>query len=225
MWQSLIATLVFCYLAQIACAEPVLQILGETWQAEADTTCSLTVKVTNPGSDDVQLSGWQLVCHIVPSAGSPTNAFFTELPNADHTPTASFVFQAASTGVVRGGNESLPGTFFGAQSLAESGEGEAVHPDTFNLLHFNLTSPDATGTFDIVIQPCIGSDWDSCWIDSSLTVHPFEITAPFGRSPSVIATVVFPAPEPSSGLTLLSGAAAIILMGVGRRIRFFSCVS
>ena len=75
MWKSLITTLVFSWLSQTVCAEPVLQIVGETWQADSQTTCSVTLRIDSQGMEDVSLSFWQVVCQIAPSTGLPFECF------------------------------------------------------------------------------------------------------------------------------------------------------
>jgi hypothetical protein len=222
MWKLLITTWVVSWLAQTACAEPILQIVGETWPADSETTCSVTLRVNSQGTEDVPLSLWQVVCQIVPSTDSPSSAFFTDLPESDYTPASHFVFQNESSGVFRS-DESPLGTLFGAISL--SAGGETLQPSDTNLLHFSLTSPDAVGTFDIVLVPYTATDTGSFWSDANGTSRPFEVAPPPGRSPGVVATVVFSAPEPSSGLTLLSGVGALILMGVGQRMLFLRSMS
>lgn len=215
MWKIPIGIVVVLLLAQTAYAGP-LQIVGETWQVGSESSCSVTLKVENQGSLDVLLSSWQLVCQIVPAIGSPKNAFFTDLSN--YTPASYFVFGNQSSAYR--GDASPLGTAFFAFSTDLSGSVD-VQPSNTNLLQFSLTSPDAAGTFDIVLTPYADSELGSFWVDGSGELQPFDVKAPLGRSAGVVATLVFSAiPEPPSGLMLLSGVALLILIWVARRKPF-----
>lgn len=212
MWKTSVGTVVILWFAQTAHGGP-LQIIGETWQADSESSCSVTLKAASPGLEGVSLSCWQMVCQIVPTIGSPTNAFFTELP--DYTPASHFVFGDQSSAYR--GDESPSGTAFGAFSADPSGSVNVQPPNT-NLLQFSLTSPNAVGTFDIVLAPYIEPEFGSFWIDSLGQAQPFSVVSPPGRPDGVVATVVFSAiPEPPNGIMLLAGLTALTLIWVARR--------
>lgn len=214
MWKTSVGTVVVLWLAQTAYGEPC-RIVGET-RADSEISRFVTLKVENPGSEGISMSSWQLVCQIVPTVDSPKNAFFTKL--SDYTPASYFVFGNQS-GAYRGDDSPL-GTAFWAFSASLSGV--EVQPPNTNLLQFSLTSPDAVGTFDIVLTPYAEPETGSFWIDSSGKLQPFDA----GRSDRVVATVVFSAiPEPPSGPMLLSGFAAFLVSAWGARRKLFHSAS
>lgn len=213
MWKSCIANIIVLCFAQVVCAER-LQIVGKTWFAGSASSCSVILEVENNGPHDVLLGSWQLVCQIIPVGDSPTDAFFTGL--TDYTPASDFVFGNKFFGVFRNPDNQL-GTPFYAFSTDPNG-GVDVQPPNTNLLLFDLTSPNAVGTFDIALAAFTEPDIGSYWSDNNGNAHTFDIAPPPGRPSEVVATVVFSdVPEPSTGFIMLLGMISSILFWFTRR--------
>ncbi len=204
--------IVLCF-AQTAYSE-YLRIVGQTWIVGSGFSCSVTLEIENTGPPDVLLSGWQLVLQIIPVGDAPGNVFFDNL--SDYTPT-DYVFRSQSFGISRSGASQTLATFLDFSTAPDGGV--HVQPPNNNLLQFSLISPDAVGTYDIVLAPCNEPDIGSHWLDSYWGAHAFDVTPPPERPDDVVATVVFSAiPEPPNGLMLVSGVVALMLLGVaGRR--------
>ena len=207
MWKTTIAAAIVLGFAPTSQGE-YLHILRNTWHTESGPTCLVTLSVQNDGPEDILLATWQLVCQIVPVGNSPTDAFFTSLPN--YAPSNNFVFDDQFLGVFRE-SDSSSRTSFSAFSINQDG-GVFVQPPDTNLLTFGITSPNATGTYNIVLTPPSKSETGSYWLDSNWGTHTFD-ARPSSESPDVIvATVVFSTvPELPSGFVLLSGAFPLII--------------
>lgn len=209
MWKTGITAAFLSCFAQTAYSE-YLRIVGQTWMAGSEPSCSITLEIENTGPPDVLLSGWQLVLQIVPVGDAPENASFAYL--LDYTPT-DYVFGSQSFGISRSGASPTLTTFLDFSTAPDG----AVHvqPPNNNLLQFSLISPDAVGTYDIVLAPCNEPDIGSHWLDSDWGAHAFDVAPPPERPDNVVATVVFSAiPEPPSSLMLVSGVVAMTLLGV-----------
>lgn len=212
MQKTGIAVAIVLCLAQAVYSEnlPNLQIVGEEVKvAGSESSCWITLGIENTGTQNSLLS-WQVVLQIVPVGNAPSNAFFNDLPMpADYTP-IHYVFDDSSFGIGR--SDVTPHvTSFSDMVL----NGVEVPSSGKNLLRLNLTSPDAVGTYDIVLAPYSGPETGSYWLDNYWGAHAFDVAPPPERPDDVVATVVFSAiPEPPSGLMLLSGVVAMTLLGV-----------
>ena len=206
MWNHCIAVAIVLCFAQTADAEWLsnLEIVGgETPVVGSGSSCSTTLNITNTGTTDAMLA-WQLVVKIVAADGTTT------VPIVDGVaPTKNYVFSSGS--ITLSSKSSLGSTFTDA---ASDGVGVVVPSSGDSLIQLNWSASDAIGPFSVVLVSDINNDYTgSFWISSDGT--PYE----FVSADQTVASVNFgtTVPEPSSGLMLLSGAAAFVLFGIARK--------
>jgi hypothetical protein len=211
MWNHCIAVAIVLCFAQTADAEWLsnLEIVGgSTTVVGSDSSCWVTLQITNTGTTDAMLA-WQLVVKIAPA----DNATGT-VSIVDYAAPPNYVFSSSS--ITSSSASPLGSTY---TDFASDGVGTVVSSSGDGLIQLKLSSSNAVGYFNVVLVPDVyNDDTGSIWLSS-------EAVYDFVSADQIVASVNFgtAVPEPSSGLMLLSGVAALMLLGVARkRLRHYS---
>jgi hypothetical protein len=218
MWRTGVAAAIALCFAQATCAEnlPNLLIVGEEAAAGAESSCWVTLRIQNTGISD-RLSGWQLVCQVVPLGDASGTVSITDFA----TP-SEYVFSDGSWGIDSVYDPAFGDIFFDtAKSKSDDlPYGVEVPPSGKNLLQIKLISSDAVGSFGILVVPDDGTGTYSNWISPDPLPMPnnFDVAPVPGGPEGVVASVEFGSvPEPPGSLMLVSGAVAMMLFGVAYR--------
>lgn len=179
-----------------------------TWTS-GEVPFYITIGVYNTGTPQT-LSGWTLVCTIAGVEGATGSVAFGD-PAA---PTNDIFADNSYAGILPSYSPTL-GTIFSNVAISPVEIQETA--GTLNLVDLTLfPSPDARGRFDVTVVPDDGTGTGSNWLDAAYLPQSFNVAAPAGRPDGILASVVFPVPEPSSGVIL---SMAILLSLVARRYR------
>jgi len=195
MLKILIGMLAILCAVQTACAESLTLFPAEvTWSSASSG--SITLGITSSGTSEL-LAGWWLKCAIQKVGDATGDVSFFSFS----TPT-NYVFGDDSYGMVPP-VLSQPSDVLGPISDYALDDGVEVSATNANLIQFEITASGAVGRFNIVINPD-----ESGWASTS-EIHGFATA-----TGDVLASVVFPVPEPSGILMLWPEMVALVVVGI-----------
>ena len=211
MWKATLGTVIVLCLAQPACADS-LQLFdeGETWGTGPNPSCSVLLGIRGVGAPN-PLNSWELGVQVVPIDNPLGTVSVTDCTTPDN-----YVFSGGNYGIHWTWVDT--GAFYSIyDELNDMNQGVTVPNDGVNLVQITLSPQAAVGRFDLFLVPGLYIDGDyfseTGWTSLPWGLYNFDVVSPPGRPANVVASVVFgEAPEPPTGLMLVSAMAGFLLI-------------